>query len=383
MERCSEELDNTAHIEVSIVIPAYCEAENLPRLMEEIAAAMGPTRWSWEVIIVDDDSQDGTPAVLQNLAAKYPQFHYLIRRDEKGLSSAVLAGFNRARGDILVVMDADLSHPPDAIGAMVRPLMDGSADFVAGSRYIAGGGTQDDWGMFRKLNSAVATALGRPFAGAVRDPMAGFVALRRETYLAGDELNPIGYKIGLELMVKCRVKRVLEVPIFFRNRLHGQSKLTMKEQWRYLEHLSRLYDYQYLRGSPRVKCLITSAVAAIVGYLTAIGVRDTGLARLDAVAAGLLAMLVVTGLLFGRYKRSQQKWIQSRHPWEEFFLICGIEFTGGMWVARWLSARWPFPAMLLASIGTSVVLRYMLRWIMGHDIRGVRKRMTPRKTGRD
>lgn len=358
---------------VSIVIPAYHEAENLPRLMAEISSAMAPTGWRWEVIVVDDNSRDGTPKVLKALASQYASLRYVIRRHDKGLSSAVLAGFARASGTVLVVMDADLSHPPSAIGDMVRPLLDGSADFVIGSRYVAGGGTQDDWGLFRKLNSTVATVLGRPFAGNVRDPMAGFVALRRETFLAADALNPIGYKIGLELMVKCGVKRVLETPIFFRNRLHGKSKLTLQEQLRYLEHLSRLYDYKFKKGSPRIKFLITAVGSTSVGYLVALAMEAAGTNRLDAVAVGLLATLTMVGVFFGRYLRAQRKSVTSLHPWGTFLIICFVEFLVGIWLAWVLIPYWPFSVVVLFCLGLGILVRAMLRKMGGMDMRGLRK----------
>ncbi len=367
-------MNTTEQMTVSIVVPAYHEAENLPRLMEEISSAMDPTGWKWEVIVVDDNSRDGTAKVLKALASRYASLRYVIRRHDKGLSSAVLAGFDRANGTVLVVMDADLSHPPGAIGNLVRPLLDGSADFVIGSRYVAGGGTQDDWGLFRKLNSTVATMLGRPFAGKVRDPMAGFVALRRETFLAADELNPIGYKIGLELMVKCGVKRVLETPIFFRNRLHGKSKLTVQEQLRYLEHLSRLYDYKFKKGSPRVKFLITALGSAIVGYLVALAVEAAGTHRLDAVAVGIMATLAMTSLFFGRYLRTQRKNVTSLHPWSAFLVICFVEFLVGIWLAWVLVPRWPFAAVVPFCLGTGILVRGVLRVASGLDVRGLRRR---------
>ncbi|MGC9260799.1 MAG: polyprenol monophosphomannose synthase, partial [Phycisphaerae bacterium] len=212
---------------VSVVVPTFREAENLPRLVPQVAAALETAGWRWEIIVVDDNSPDNTPAVLAQLAGQWPQFRYLIRKTVRGLSSAVLVGMAEARYDYLLVMDADLSHPPESIPALLDPLLHGQADFTIGSRYVAGGRTED-WGSFRWLNSAVATMLSRPLAHGVRDPMAGFFALPRRLYLAADQLNPIGYKIALELMVKCRVSKIIEVPIVFRNRLHGESKLTLR-----------------------------------------------------------------------------------------------------------------------------------------------------------
>ena len=127
----------------------------------------------------------------------------------------MIAGLKLANGDVLVVMDADLSHPPEKVPELVAALRDPAADFVIGSRYVSGGGTADDWGVFRWLNSKAATLLAWPLTS-VRDPMAGFFALRRKDFTAHQsELDPIGYKIGLELMVKCDCRHPVEVPIFF------------------------------------------------------------------------------------------------------------------------------------------------------------------------
>ena len=167
----------------------------------------------------------------------------LVRTGKRGLSEAVLDGLRRARGEILVCMDADLSHPPEVIPEILRALEDG-ADFVIGSRYIAGGTTADDWGVLRWINSRIATLLARPLTS-VRDPMAGLFALRRSTFESGRDFNPVGYKIGLELIVKCGCRRVVEVPIHFEDRRFGDSKLTLTQQLLYLQHLGRLYVFRY------------------------------------------------------------------------------------------------------------------------------------------
>jgi dolichol-phosphate mannosyltransferase len=159
------------------------------------------------------------------------------------LSSAVVRGLKVARGDVLLVMDADLSHPPEKIPELLEALDDLEVDFVIGSRYVTGGGMDESWGLIHWWNSRVATWMARPFTSA-SDPMAGFFALRRPTFEAARELNPVGYKIGLELIVKCGCKQICEVPIQFANRLHGESKLSLREQLNYLRHLGRLGEYK-------------------------------------------------------------------------------------------------------------------------------------------
>jgi dolichol-phosphate mannosyltransferase len=229
-------------MDVSVIVPTYREAENLPVLVKALGESLARLPGGYEVIVVDDNSRDGTEEACAELAQSYP-LRLLVRRTERGLASAVVHGIEAARGRFLVVMDADLSHPPEAVPALVAPLRADEADFVIGSRYVAGGSTEEGWGVYRWLNSKVATLLAWPLARA-RDPMAGFFALPRDLFESAARLDPIGYKIGLELLVKCRCRRVVEVPIHFRNRLHGQSKLSLREQVNYLRHLLRLYRFR-------------------------------------------------------------------------------------------------------------------------------------------
>jgi dolichol-phosphate mannosyltransferase len=245
-------------VRLSVVVPTYGEAQNLPVLVPRICAAIDDV----EILIVDDDSPDDTVAVCAELANEYP-VRLIVRKNERGLSSAVIRGFSEARGEVVLCMDADLSHPPEAIPALVEAVTDGGGDFVIGSRYVPGGSTDGDWGALRWLNSKAATLLARPLTGA-RDPMAGFFALRRETFQSAKQLSPIGYKIGLELIVKCRCKDVREVPIRFSDRLHGESKLSLKEQWNYVVHLRRLYIFRLGRAARPLQFVLVGSTGVVV-----------------------------------------------------------------------------------------------------------------------
>tara|TARA_R110002095_G_scaffold115506_4_gene100786 strand:- start:3663 stop:4775 length:1113 start_codon:yes stop_codon:yes gene_type:complete len=231
-------------LQLTIIVPTYCEASNLISLIPRIGHTLKDSAISAEIIIVDDHSPDETADVCQTLSESFP-VRLITRKNERGLSTAVIAGLDAASGEILLVMDADLSHPPEKIPELYAALKNQHADFVIGSRYVNGGSTEETWGWFRKLNSRIATWLARPFTK-VKDPMAGFFALSRHNFLeARDLLNPVGYKIGLELLVKCRCHNVIEVPINFADRTQGTSKLTFNEQCNYLKHLKRLFDFKY------------------------------------------------------------------------------------------------------------------------------------------
>lgn len=234
--------------QLSIIVPAFQEAQNLPLLAAEIASALDSHIPGWELIVVDDNSQDGTVEACAQLGSNGIPIQLIVRTGARGLSSAVLEGFKHAQAPILVVMDADLSHPAAAIPAMYHAVLAGE-EFAIGSRYVPGGSTDGRWGLYRWLNSQVAAWLARPLV-ALSDPTAGFFALSRTLLERCDELNPIGYKIALEILVKSRATRIREIPIHFRDRQFGKSKLKLKQQLLYLQHLYRLYAFQWWHTSP-------------------------------------------------------------------------------------------------------------------------------------
>jgi dolichol-phosphate mannosyltransferase len=292
--------------DVSVIVPTYCEAENLPTLVPRIATALGDAGFRAEIVIVDDDSPDDTEKICEDLAKDYP-VRCLVRRDERGLSSAVIHGMHNSTGETLVVMDADLSHPPEKVPDLVRALQVNGTDFVIGSRYVPGGSTDDNWGLFRWLNSKAATVMARPFTSA-KDPMAGFFALRRETFDSATGLDPIGYKIGLELMVKAKCRAVSEVPIHFNDRLHGESKLTFKEQLNYLRHLKRLADFKYGWMSRLIQFICVGAtgmVVDLVAYMLLLTLTPLTIARGLAIWAAMSWNFALNRRVTFSYARNQ------------------------------------------------------------------------------
>jgi dolichol-phosphate mannosyltransferase len=167
---------------VSIIVPTLNEAENIAELLSRIASSCLSAAYTIEVVIVDDASTDGTcDRVEQNQTGLSVQ---LVRRvGKRGLASAIVDGAKVATGDIVLVMDADLSHPPEAIPALIAPLLNGTCDMAIGSRYIPGG-TIPGWTIFRRIASRTATFLAWPLCDA-KDPMSGFFAVRRDLSAAG------------------------------------------------------------------------------------------------------------------------------------------------------------------------------------------------------
>ena len=227
---------------VSLVVPTYREAQNMGVLVGRVKEVARARRLDLEMLIVDDRSDDGTVDVLGALG-EGEWLKIIVRDGERSLSAAVVEGLRRSTREILVVMDADLSHPPEAIPLLIDALDEPGVDFAIGSRYVAGGMTDPDWSLSRRLNSLVARLLVMPLVS-VQDPTSGFFALRRERFRALKDLNPIGYKIGLELLIKGRCRNIREVPIRFSERLHGTTKLGWRQRLQYLEHLRRLWMHQ-------------------------------------------------------------------------------------------------------------------------------------------
>lgn len=265
---------------LSVVVPTFREVGNLKALSLAIDAVLRMQGIDYEIIFVDDNSQDGSEELGAQLAQRLP-VRMIVRRKEKGLATAVLLGLDAARAEFVLVMDADLSHPAERIPEMVAKLESGAHDFVIGSRYVAGGSLDPSWTWFRHLNSKIATWLALPLAR-VRDPMSGFFAFRRAAMPERSLLSPIGYKIGLELLVKGEFKNPGEVAIHFADRVQGESKLSWKEQVRYLRHLRRLYQYRFPFLAEFVQFGAVGASGFVVDLLLYFGLQSLNASHMTA-----------------------------------------------------------------------------------------------------
>lgn len=225
-------------MDITLVIPTYNEAGNIPILVEKVFDIFSNNDLDGHVIVVDDDSPDHTWKIAQDLMDQYPKLRVIRRENERGLSSAVLNGFAIANTDIVGVIDADLSHPPEKIPELVTPIINGEADFTLGSRYIDQGGIEN-WPLKRKLSSKVATLVVSGLTK-VKDPMSGFFFLKKDI-INNVDLSPKGFKIGLEILVRTKCRKVKEIPIVFRDREYGESKLSSNVIIDYLIHVSKLY----------------------------------------------------------------------------------------------------------------------------------------------
>jgi len=235
----------------SIIVPSYKEAGNVKALVERVFAAFDKTksgikRENVELIYVDDNSRDGTEEAVNALAAKGYAVRIIVRTKERGLSSAVLRGFEEARGKLLLCMDGDLQHPPESVPELLESLNKDGVEFVIGTRYGEGVAIDKSWPLHRRIISVGARLLSRPLSP-LSDPMTGFFGVRKDVYNRGKQkISPIGFKICLETYVKCGVKKSAEVPFSFGVRTVGESKLTGTVIIRYLQQLAELYRYQPL-----------------------------------------------------------------------------------------------------------------------------------------
>jgi len=224
-------------MKLSLVIPTYNEKENIQKIIQKIQKEFKENKINGELIIVDDNSPDGTGVILDKLKTKQKNLKVIHRVGKLGLSSAVLEGWKIAEGDVLGVMDADLSHPSEKIKDLFFPIRDNKTDFTIGSRYIPGGRIEG-WNIKRKLMSKVATLFARVYTK-VKDPMTGFFMIKKEC-IKNVDLNPRGFKILLEVIIKGNYKDIKEVPITFINRVEGKSKAGTKE---IIYYLKNLWDY--------------------------------------------------------------------------------------------------------------------------------------------
>ncbi len=305
----SSELKADAPRSVSVVVPTFREVLNIPVLMERVAQLRRDHGLDLELLFMDDQSRDGSAEVVAKAGLDWVRL--VERTGPRGLSQAVVDGLKLASRDVVVVMDCDLSHPPETIPTMLN-LLGAGQDFVLGSRYVAGGTTDDDWGFMRWLNSRVATLLARPLTSMV-DPMSGFFAMWREQ-IAFQGLNPTGYKIALELVVKCNVRRAVEVPIHFADRKLGTSKLTLKQQLLYLQHLRRLYMYKFASGLEMLHFALVGISGVLVNLLVLTLLTEFGVGVKLAVALAIAVSIVSNFLLNRRltfwYARDGNVWKQ-------------------------------------------------------------------------
>ncbi|QQE79051.1 glycosyltransferase family 2 protein [Alicyclobacillus sp. SO9] len=275
-------------MDVSIIIPTFNEKGNVGTIVERIEAALATTSYSYEIWFVDD-SEDDTPDFLSEIANADPKVRYVHRDTDRGLATAVVEGFRRASGNHLIVMDADLQHPPELLPIMIERLIEG-IEVLIPSRFVRGG---SDGGLntFRKFVSWTARTIARISIRRLRDVSdctGGYFGVRRSV-IEGVELSPVGWKILMEILVKGHYSTVHELPYKFVSRQAGQSKMSVHEQWNYLRHIVKL-----VKGSPEDRrfymfCLVGSM--GVIVNLTSMAIFSHAF-QFGTIAASTVASLI-------------------------------------------------------------------------------------------
>ncbi len=251
---------------LSVILPTYNERQNVPILMERFEKLS--LNWDLEVLIVDDNSPDGTSDVARTLAKTRPWLRVIQRMHDKGLSQAVMEGFSAASGDVLVVMDADLQHDEQVLSSFISAFESG-AELVVGSRKAAGGGVEN-WSIIRKFVSSVATKMAEiVLKKNVSDPMSGFFAIHRKLYKnTAEKINPRGFKILLEFLVHApAATQISEIGYVFKGRQHGESKLTSDVM---IDYIETLYELKFGKVVPIrfLKYVSTGLVGVFVNQIS-------------------------------------------------------------------------------------------------------------------
>ena len=253
---------------LAVVIPTYNERNNIEPLIQRIHASLSGN--DYETIFIDDDSTDGTADAIRNLEKDFP-VRVIVRKDKKGLASAVVEGIAKAAAEISGVMDADLQHPPEVLRDLLKAV-EGGADIAVASRYVKDGGGIG-WGLTRRLISTGAVLIAHlflPETRTVHDPMSGCFMFRRDV-VKGVDLTPTGYKILLEILVKGHYGKLVEVPYQFCSRREGKSKLSAKQQLYYLQHVYCLMKRRQELLRFAAFCLVGgSGVLVNTGFLWAL-----------------------------------------------------------------------------------------------------------------
>lgn len=256
---------------LSLVIPTYNEKKNIESLCTRLSDILRGHYCQFEIIIVDDDSPDGTFRLAQSLAERNKSIKVINRIGKKDLSTAVVAGWCLAEGDILGVIDADFQHPPEILLSMIKEISsDKEVDIVIASRNVKGGGVSQ-YNIWRRLVSRTGIFISRILLpktlAKVKDPMSGFFILRK-TVIKDKVLSPTGYKILIEVLAKGNYNKILEVPYIFQERKEGGSKLNLKEYIKFLIHICKLSfqtkEIFYLIGYVTI---VLFAIAAFYFYL--------------------------------------------------------------------------------------------------------------------
>ena len=331
--------------QVSIIIPTYNESQNILKILKSIGDIL-PPKILTEAIVVDDNSPDGTGKIVENYLKNFKKITgYTIdvihRTAKKGLSSAILNGIQQAKGDTIVVMDSDFSHPPQIIPRMVDALKKYRCDIVVASRYVKGGKISN-WPLKRKFLSKIATSIAKKGLGVqAADPMSGFFAFKRPI-IKGLKFDAIGFKMLLEILVKTRGANVREIPYTFTDRKLGSSKVSLSIAYDYAKSVWKLYRYgkstRKQEKRPSVRFLSQAARFFTVGasglgvnYLMSL-VFASGFSDLWYLYANVIGIIasITSNFILNKYWTFEDRDFSTKRTLEQYGKFAGFSSLGAL-----------------------------------------------------
>ena len=331
--------------QVSIIIPTYNESQNILKILKSIGDIL-PPKILTEAIVVDDNSPDGTGKIVENYLKNFKKITgYTIdvihRTAKKGLSSAILNGIQQAKGDTIVVMDSDFSHPPQIIPRMVDALKKYRCDIVVASRYVKGGKISN-WSLKRKFLSKIATSIAKKGLGVqAADPMSGFFAFKRPI-IKGLKFDAIGFKMLLEILVKTRGANVREIPYTFTDRKLGSSKVSLSTAYDYAKSVWKLYRYgkstRKQEKRPSVRFLSQAARFFTVGasglgvnYLMSL-VFASGFSDLWYLYANVIGIIasITSNFILNKYWTFEDRDFSTKRTLEQYGKFAGFSSLGAL-----------------------------------------------------
>jgi len=366
--------------QVSIIIPTYNESQNIIKILKSIGDFL-PKNILAEAIVIDDNSPDGTGKIVENYLKDFKRITgYTIdvihRTAKKGLSSAILNGIQQAKGDTIVIMDSDFSHPPQIIPRMLDALRKYRCDIVVASRYVKGGKISD-WPLKRKFLSKLATVIAKKGLGvSTADPMSGFFAFKR-SIIKGLKFDAIGFKMLLEILVKTKGVKVWEIPYTFTDRQFGSSKVSLSTAIDYAKSVWRLYRYgkseRKQEKRPSVRFLSKAArfytigasglgINYLISLLFAGGVSD--LWYLHANIIGIIASMT-TNFILNKYWTFEDRDFSTKKTLSQYSKFVGFSSLGaliqlGMVFSLVEASQIAYPIALILAVLTAAFGNFIL-----------------------
>jgi dolichol-phosphate mannosyltransferase len=322
---------NEERISLSLIIPTYNECRTITRLIQRVTLALKKVADNFEIIIIDDDSPDGTWQIAEDLAKQNSHLKVIRRQGTKGLSTAVLHGWKAAGGEIIGVMDGDLQHPPETLPELMKSISNTDADIAIASRHVKEGGISE-WSIIRRvisrMGSFLTTLILPSIFRSVQDPMSGYFLMKRSV-IESVKLRPEGYKILLEVLVRGKYQAIIEVPYIFEKRKEVGSKLGPKQYVEFFVHLGRL-----AKDTGQIACFLRYCLVGLSGVFVNEGALEffTEVGGLYYVYSSFLAveLAIISNFLLNEFWTFQN--VSSQRPgilnrlrrFVKFNLICAI-----------------------------------------------------------